>query len=100
MRLSASRTYGNLSSRIFLELISVGGRVKARAVLPLEGLGQLKNAIASSEIESIIIQFVAEQLDYLCYSVQTLVKIEKKWKIYVPYKAHLDSNSIIFTSER
>jgi hypothetical protein len=35
----------------FLVLISIRGRVKPRAIVQLEGLGQLKNPVTSSAIK-------------------------------------------------
>jgi hypothetical protein len=45
--------------RRFLVLISVRGLANTRAVVRLEGLGQLKNPVTSSEIESATFWLVA-----------------------------------------
>jgi hypothetical protein len=52
VRLLALSTGGPLTTGIFLVLISV------RAIVQLEGLGQLKNAMASSGIEPTTFRFV------------------------------------------
>jgi hypothetical protein len=50
VRLLASDTCHLLPPGIFLVLISVRGLVDLRAIMRLEGLGQVKNAMTSSEI--------------------------------------------------
>jgi hypothetical protein len=47
------------SPRRFLVLIFVRCRVNPRAIVQLEELGQLKNTVASSEIEHTTLQLVA-----------------------------------------
>jgi hypothetical protein len=56
VRLSALRAGRSLSPGRFLILISVRGIVDSRAILRLEGVGQLKNSIIFSGIEPANIQ--------------------------------------------
>jgi hypothetical protein len=53
VRLLASRAGRRLPPGRFLVLISVRGSVEPRAMVRLEGLGQLKNPMTSSGIEPI-----------------------------------------------
>jgi hypothetical protein len=53
MRLSALRASRPLPPGRFLVLISARGCVEPRAIVRLEGLGQLKNPMTSSEIEPV-----------------------------------------------
>jgi hypothetical protein len=59
VRLSALRAGRPLPSGRFLVLISVRGLVEPKAIVRLEGLGQLKNIMASSGIESATFRLVA-----------------------------------------
>jgi hypothetical protein len=52
VRLSALRASRRLPLGRFLVLISVTGLGDTRAIVRLEGLGQLKNPMISSEIET------------------------------------------------
>jgi hypothetical protein len=58
--------------RKFLVLISVRGWVDPRAIVWLEGLGQLKNPMTSSKIEPATFQLVAQWINKLCYHVPCL----------------------------
>jgi hypothetical protein len=59
VRLSDSRSGCPLHPARFLVLISVSGWVDPRTIVWLEGLGQLKNPITSSEIEPATFRLVA-----------------------------------------
>jgi hypothetical protein len=59
MRLSALLTSCPLPLGRFLVLISVRGSVDPRAIVRLEGLGQLKNPMASLGIEPTTFRLVA-----------------------------------------
>jgi hypothetical protein len=59
VRLSASRADRPLPPGRSLVLISVRGCVEPRAIMRLEGLGQLKNPMTSSGIEPATFRFVA-----------------------------------------
>jgi hypothetical protein len=69
VRLSALNPGLPLSPRRFLVLISVTGRVDPRAIVRLEELGQLKNLLTSSGIETVIFRLVAQCLKQLHYPV-------------------------------
>jgi hypothetical protein len=56
-------------SRKFLVIISVRDWVKTRAIVRLEGLGQLKNPMTSSGIENATFRLVAKCLNQLSYCV-------------------------------
>jgi hypothetical protein len=58
VRLSALRAGRPLPPR-FLVLISVRGSVDPRAIVQLEGLGQVKNPMTSSEIDPATFRLVA-----------------------------------------
>jgi hypothetical protein len=67
MRLSALRAGRPLPPGRFLVLISVRNSVDLRAIVRLEGLGQLKNSMTSSVMEPAIFRLVAwcrKQLRY------------------------------------
>jgi hypothetical protein len=53
VRLSALHTSHPLAPGRFLVLISVRGRVDPRAIVRLEGLGQLKNPMTSTGIKAV-----------------------------------------------
>jgi hypothetical protein len=59
VRLSALRAGSPLALKRFLVLIYARGRVDPRAIVRLEGLGQLKNPMTSSGIEPASFQLVA-----------------------------------------
>jgi hypothetical protein len=59
VRLSALRAGRPLPPGRFLVLISVRDQVETRAIVRLEGLGQLKNAMTSLEIEPSTFRLVA-----------------------------------------
>jgi hypothetical protein len=66
VRLSASRAGRPVPAGRFREIISVRGWVAPRAIVRLEGLGQLKNPMTSSGIEPATFRLVAQcnQLRY------------------------------------
>jgi hypothetical protein len=68
-RLSALRAGRPLPPGRFLVLVSVGGWVDSRAIVRLEGLGQLKSPIISSGIEPATFRLVAQCLNQLRYHV-------------------------------
>jgi hypothetical protein len=59
VRLLALRIGRPLPPGRHLVLISVRSRVDPRAIVPLEGLGKLKNPMTSLEIERATFRFVA-----------------------------------------
>jgi hypothetical protein len=61
VRLSPLRAGRPLPPGGFLELISVRGWVDPRAILGLEGLGQLKNPMTSSGIEPVTFRLVSSK---------------------------------------
>jgi hypothetical protein len=69
VRLSALRAGCPLHPGIFLVLISFRGWVDRRAIVKLEGLGQLKNPVTSSVIETTTFRLVAQCLNQLRYLV-------------------------------
>jgi hypothetical protein len=69
VRLSASRAGRPLPPGRFLVLIFVKDSVDPRAIMRLEGLGQLKNPVTSSGIEPAAFRLVASCLNQLRYSV-------------------------------
>jgi hypothetical protein len=70
-RLSSSRAGRPFSPGRFLLFISIRGWVEPRAIVRLEGLGQLKNPMTSSEIEPATFRLVAYCLNQLRYHVST-----------------------------
>jgi hypothetical protein len=69
VRLSALHTGHFLPSGKFLVLISVRGWVDPKAIVQLEGLGQLKNPMTSLGIKPATFKLVAWCLNQLCYHV-------------------------------
>jgi hypothetical protein len=69
VRLSALRADRPLPSGRFLVVISVRGCVDPRAIVRLEGLGQLKKPMTSSGIEPATFRLVAECLNQIRYRV-------------------------------
>jgi hypothetical protein len=67
VRLSAIGAGRSLPLGRFQVLISVRGLVETKALVRLEGLGQLKNAVASLGIEPVTFRLVAQCLSQLCY---------------------------------
>jgi hypothetical protein len=67
VRLSALRTGHPLPPGRSLVLISVRGWADPRAIVPLEGLDQLKNPMASSRIEPPTFRLVLECLNQFRY---------------------------------
>jgi hypothetical protein len=73
MKLSAPCAGRPLPPGRFVVLISVRGRVDPRAIVRLQGLGQLKNPMTSSEIEHATFRLVAQCLKQLRYRVPRVV---------------------------
>jgi hypothetical protein len=69
VRMSDLRAGRPLPPGRFLERTSVGGWVDPRDIVRLEGLGQMKNPMISSEIEPTTFRLVAQYLDQLRYRV-------------------------------
>jgi hypothetical protein len=67
--MTALRAGRPFTPRKFLVLISVKGSVDPRAIVRLEGLGQLKNPVTSSRIEPTTFRLVALCLNPLWYRV-------------------------------
>jgi hypothetical protein len=63
-----------------LVLISVRGWVDPRAIVRLDGLGQLKNPVASLEIEPAVFRFVTQCLYWLRYLMPLLRKLDSNSK--------------------
>jgi hypothetical protein len=72
VRLSALCAGRALPPGRFLVLISVRGCVDPRAIVQLEGLGQLKNPMTSSGIEPATFVFVLQCLNELRYRVPSV----------------------------
>jgi hypothetical protein len=70
---SALLAGGPLFPGRFLVLISVRGRVDPRAIIWLEGLGQLKNQATSSVFESATSRLEVYCLNQLCYHIPHLI---------------------------
>jgi hypothetical protein len=125
VRLSALQAGRLLPPGRFLVLISVRGWVDPRAIVWLEGLGQLKNPLTSSGIEPATFQLVAwchNQLRYcvpprsMYYASKLRVADLKSlpfklyissvslWQIFdccpVDYLIQLQQNNVTFTSYR
>jgi hypothetical protein len=69
VRLSTSGAGRPLPLGIFLVLISLRGLVDPMVIVRLEGLGQLKNPMTSSEIEHTTFRLPAQSLNQLRYRV-------------------------------
>jgi hypothetical protein len=69
VRLSALRAGSPAPPGRFLLLISVRGLVDPRVIAGLEGLGQFKSPVTSSEIEPATFRLVAQYLNHLRYSL-------------------------------
>jgi hypothetical protein len=69
VRLSALRAGRSLPPGRFLVLISARGLVDPRAIVRLEGLGQLKNPVTSAGIEPATFRLVAQCLNHLRHCV-------------------------------
>jgi hypothetical protein len=69
VRLSALRAGRPLLPGIFLVLISVRGSVNLRAIVRLEVLSQVRNAMNSSGIDDATFRLVAQCLSQLSYRV-------------------------------
>jgi hypothetical protein len=72
-RLSALRAGRPLPPGRFLVLISVRGWVDPRAIMRLEGFGEMKNPITSSGIERATFRLVTKCLNQLLYRVFLLI---------------------------
>jgi hypothetical protein len=76
MRLSALRAGRTLPPERCLLLISVTGRIDPRAIVRLEELGQLKNLITLSGIESATFRLVAQRLNHRAdYSIRMKISL-------------------------
>jgi hypothetical protein len=62
----------------FMALISVRGSVDPRAIVRLEGLGQLRNPVTSSGMKPATFRSIAERLNQLRYHVPLTVTIHNK----------------------
>jgi hypothetical protein len=69
VRLSALRTGHSLPPERFLVLISGTGLVEPRAIVRLDGLGELRNPVTSLGIEPATFRLVAKCLNQLRYRV-------------------------------
>jgi hypothetical protein len=67
-----------LPRRRFLVLIAVRGLVDPRAIVWLEGLGQMKNPMTSSGTEPVTLRLVAWCLNHLRYRVPRSVGTSDK----------------------
>jgi hypothetical protein len=101
-RWSALRVGRTLPPGRFLVLISVRGWVDPRAIVRLEGLGQLKNPMTSSGIEPAAFRLVAQCLNRLSvefYDDWWTVKwkgFERKW----PWPSRDVMLAFVWTDER
>jgi hypothetical protein len=77
MRFSALLAGRALPPGRFLVHISVRNCVKCRAIMRLEGLGQLKNQESSLGIETATFWLVAERLNQLRYHVLHFISIHR-----------------------
>jgi hypothetical protein len=87
VKVSALRSGRPLPPGRFLVLISVRGWVDIRAVVRLEELGQSKNLMTSSGIESATSQLIAQYLNQLRYRIPLVKKREVKRKV-MPATSH------------
>jgi hypothetical protein len=76
VRLSALRAGCPLTPGRFLVLISVRGWVDPTAIVRLLGLGQLKNPMTSSEIETATFRLAAQSFNQLRYQVQPVFGLD------------------------
>jgi hypothetical protein len=86
VRLLALRAGNTVTPETFLELVSIRGLVVHRVIMWLEGLGQLKNLVASSGIEPSTFLLIAQFLEKLSYLVPPLKKVTKTFQVKNVYK--------------
>jgi hypothetical protein len=94
-RLSALRDVRALPIGRFLVLISVTGWVDPRAIVRLEGLGQLKNPMTSLGIESATCRLVAQCLNQHRYPVPPIFM---GWKVKGPLVCHFTALSVLHST--
>jgi hypothetical protein len=106
VRLSALHAGRPLPPGRFLVPISVTGRVVPRAIVWLEGLGQLKNTVTSSGINSATFQLLAYCFNQLRYNVPLLYCLGIKENLaYIPQVAVIKTSMhtrmyCVFRSQR